>query len=100
MQPGIILTAPDLAIAAVLVVFDGTLSIVLHLGLHRQLAVAAVRMVLQLLLIGFTLRAVFALASPLVTLLVIAVMVTVAGREVAVRPERRLMRLGNYTVGA
>jgi putative ABC transport system permease protein len=96
----IVLTAPDLAIAAILVVLDGVLSVVLGLGLHRQLAIAAVRMVLQLLLIGVVLRTVFALASPPVTLLVIAVMVAIGGREVAVRPEQRLVRLGNYAVGS
>ena len=95
----ILLTFPDLAIAAVLVVLDGVLSVVLRLGLHRQLAVAAVRMVLQLLLIGVVLRFVFALASPPVTLLVILVMVAVAGREVAVRPQQRLVAFGNYAVG-
>ncbi len=100
MKPTIPLTAPDLAIAAVLVVLDGVLSVVLGLGLHRQLAVAATRMVLQLLLIGMVLRFVFALASPAVTLLVVLAMVGVAAREVAVRPEQRLVRFGNYAVGA
>jgi putative ABC transport system permease protein len=95
----ILLTVPDLAIAAILVVLDGLLSVVLRLGLHRQLAVAAVRMVLQLLLIGLVLRFVFALAAPPVTLLVILVMVAIAGREVAVRPTQRLVRFGNYAVG-
>ena len=96
----ILLTFPDLAIAAILVVLDGVLSVALRLGLHRQLAVATVRMVLQLLLIGVVLRTVFALASPPATLLVILVMVGIAGREVAVRPTRRLTRFGNYRVGA
>lgn len=100
MTPTISLTAPDLAIAAVLVVLDGVLSVALGLGLHRQLAVAAARMVLQLLLIGLVLRAVFALASPVVTLLVVLAMVSIAAREVAVRPEQRLARFGNYAVGA
>ncbi len=93
------LTFGDLAIAAVLVVLDGALSVALRLGLHRQLAIAACRMVLQLLLIGLVLRAVFALASPPVTLLVILVMIAIAAREVAVRPTQRLSRLGNYAVG-
>jgi len=95
----ILLTVPDLAIAAILVVLDGVLSLVLRLGLHRQLAVAAVRMVLQLLLIGLVLRWVFALASPPVTVLVVLVMVAIAGREVAVQPAQRLAGFGNYAVG-
>ena len=89
MQPTIVLTARDLAIASVLILMDGALSVVLRLDLHWQLAIAAVRMVLQLLLIGFILRTVFGLSSPLLTLLVILVMVAIAGREVAARPEQR-----------
>ena len=100
MKPTIILTAPDLAIAAVLILLDGAISIIWRLGLHRQLAIAAVRMVLQLLLIAVILTRVFAAAFPPLTLLLILVMVAIAGREVAVRPEQRLIRFGNYAVGA
>jgi putative ABC transport system permease protein len=99
MKPTIVLDAHDLAIAAVLVGLDGVISLAFGLGLHRQLAVAAVRMVVQLLLIGVILTRVFAPASPLVTLAVILAMVAIAGREVAVRPDQRLIRLGNYTIG-
>ena len=99
MNP-ILLTPFDVAIAAVLIVLDGVLSLMLRLGLHVQLAWAAFRLVVQLVLIGFILRLVFALASPLATLTVVLVMVAIAGREVAARPEQRLGRFGNYAVGA
>jgi putative ABC transport system permease protein len=99
MTPGIVLAPGDLAIAAALIVLDGALSVALRLRLHWQLAVAAVRMVLQLLLIGVVLRAVFALASPWVTLLLVVLMAAVAAREVAARPEQRLVRFGNLAVG-
>ncbi len=99
MKPTLVLDAPDLAIAALLIVLDGGISLAFGLGLHRQLAVAALRMVVQLLLIGVILTRVFALASPPVTMAVILVMVVVGAREVAVRPEQRLIRFGNYTVG-
>jgi putative ABC transport system permease protein len=94
------LSPGDLAIAAVLVVLDGALSVVLRLRLHRQLAIAALRMVGQLLLIGLILRSVFALALPWVTLLVVLAMVAVAAREVAARPEQKLARGGNLLAGA
>jgi putative ABC transport system permease protein len=94
------LAAGDLAIAAVLILLDGALSIALKLGLARQLAIAATRMVLQLLFIGVVLARVFALASPVVTLLVILIMIAIAAREVAARPERRLKGFGNEIVGA
>jgi len=99
MNP-ILLTPGDVAIAAVLIAFDGALSIYLGLGLHRQLAWAAGRMVVQLVLIGYVLSYVFALASPAVTLLVVLAMAAMAGREVAARPEQTLVRFGNYAVGA
>jgi len=96
----ILLTPLDVAVAAVLIVLDATLSLVLRLGLHTQLVWAAARMVVQLVLIGFVLRLVFSLASPLATLAVVLAMVAIASREVAARPEQRLGRFGNYTIGA
>ena len=57
----------DLAVAALLVVLDGALSLALRLGLERQLAVATLRMVVQLLLVGLVLEALFARVSPLLT---------------------------------
>jgi putative ABC transport system permease protein len=95
----ILLSPGDVAISAVLIVLDAALSLVLRLGLHRQLGVAALRMVVQLVLIGFVLRAVFTLQSPFATIGVVLVMVAIAGREVAARPEQRLSRWGNYAVG-
>jgi putative ABC transport system permease protein len=100
MMPTISLTPWDLTIAAALVVLDGILSVALGLGLHKQLAVAAVRMVAQLVVIGLVLRAVFAVASPPLTLAVILAMAAIAAREVAARPKQRLGHFGNYAVGA
>jgi putative ABC transport system permease protein len=96
----ILLTAGDLPITSLLILLDGVLSLVLRLGLHRQRAWAAIRMVVPLVLIGFVLRLVFAIASPLVTPAVVLVMIAIAGREIAARPEQRLGRFGNYAVGA
>jgi putative ABC transport system permease protein len=96
----ILLSATDLAIAASLIVLDGVISIALRLNLHRALAIAATRMVVQLVFIGFVLTRVFAAAAPPLTLALIVVMVLIASREVAVRPEQRLVRLGNLRAGA
>jgi putative ABC transport system permease protein len=84
----------------VLLLVDGALSIWLQLNLHRQLAWAAVRMVVQLVVIGLILRAVFSVASPMLTFAVVLAMVLIASREVAARPEQRLRRFGNLAVGA
>jgi putative ABC transport system permease protein len=88
----------DLAVAALLVVVEAVLSLVLGLGIHRQVTIAAARMVAQLLLVGYALRFVFALASPALTLLTVALMALIAAREVAVRPEQRLRQAGNYVI--
>lgn len=95
----ILLSTPDIAIAALLLLLDGALSLWLGLGLHRQLGWAALRMVLQLMLIGAILRTVFSLASPALTLLLVCIMVATAAREMATRPEKRLVRAGNYRIG-
>ncbi|MDB5988601.1 MAG: transporter permease [Herbaspirillum sp.] len=84
------LDAFDLGIAAILVLLNAGISIYLGLRLHRQVLWAAFRMVVQLLLVGWLLRLVFAASSPWITIAVIALMITAAAREVAVRPARRL----------
>jgi putative ABC transport system permease protein len=56
--------------------------------------------VVQLLLVGVVLRAVFALSNPAITLLIVVLMVLAAAREVASRPQHRLPRWGNLVVGA
>ncbi len=97
MQP-ILLTPRDLAVSSTLLVLDGVLSVALGLALHRQLAVAGTRMVIQLLLVGLVLRAAFSARSPALTLGLVVIMVAIAAREVAVRPEQRLSNFGNYQI--
>lgn len=96
----ITLQPTDLAIAALLLVADGALSVTLGLGVHRRLAIAGVRMVVQLLLVGIILRLVFSLASPTLTLLLVVVMALIATREIAARPKARLFRWGNTGIAA
>jgi putative ABC transport system permease protein len=90
----------DLAISASLVVLDAILSTLLNLKLHRQIAIASVRMVVQLIAIGYILKLVFALNNPGATLLIVVLMILIAGREVAARPERRFKDLSNLVLGA
>ncbi len=99
MKP-IHLEALDLCIAAFLVLLDVAISIVLGLRLHKQVLLAAVRMVVQLLLVGFVLRIVFTLSSPAMTLAIVALMIAAAAREVAGRPAQRLHGWGNFRIGA
>ena len=95
----IALSPLDIALSAVLILLDAGLSLALGLQLHRQVGIAALRMVVQLLLVGVVLRFVFAWANPAVTLLVVVLMLLAAAREVAVRPESRLVRGGNLVIG-
>ncbi len=94
------LSPSDLAIAASLVLVDASLSFVFRLDLHRQIAIASVRLVVQLVAVGYVLRIVFALDSPAATLGIAAIMLLVAAREVAARPARQLKGWGNLLVGA
>jgi putative ABC transport system permease protein len=79
----------DLAISASLVAFDAALSVALRLRLHRQVLIAAARMVVQLIAVGYILRFVFALHHPTATLAIVVVMSAIAAREIAARPERK-----------
>jgi len=89
----------DLALAALLVVLNGGLSLALQLGLERQLAIATIRMIVQLLLVGLVLEVLFSLVSPLWTGLAALAMLLFAGREIMARQERRLTGFWAYGLG-
>ena len=88
------------ALAATLLVLNAILSYALELRLERQLIIAALRMTVQLLLVGLVLTYLFALASPWLTAGVALVMVAFAGREIMARQERRLRGWWAYGLGA
>jgi putative ABC transport system permease protein len=90
----------DLLLPALLVVMIGICSIVLQLRLERQLAIATVRMVAQLALIGYVLTFLFAAVSPLWTALAAVLMVLFAAQEIGVRQKRPLHGGWSYAVGA
>ncbi len=99
MSP-IVLTPTDLALAALLVVLDAVISVVLRLQLHRQVLWAGLRMVVQLVAVGYLLRFVFALNSPLATFAVVMLMSLIAAREIATRPARRFKGLAGHLLSA
>ncbi|HWA60620.1 MAG TPA: ABC transporter permease [Caulobacteraceae bacterium] len=78
----------DLAAAASLVLFDAVLSVALRLRLHRQVLIAAARMVVQLLAVGYLLRFLFALSNPWATLALVLAMGAIAAREITARSVR------------
>ncbi len=81
--------APELALAALLMVANFAISIALRLGLAKNLAIATVRMVTQLLLVGLVLGWVFSLSSPAPVLALALVMASVAGVAAVNRTRRR-----------
>ena len=95
----IILSYWDLALAALLILINGALSLALSLNLERQLLIAAARMVVQLILVGLVLTTLFSLVSPFWTTVAALAMVAFAGREVMARQERRLTGGWGYGLG-
>ncbi len=94
------LQASDLVIAASLVLVSAGISFFMRLHMERRILWSALRSVVQLMLVGYLLRAVFAHASPWLTISVALVMMALAAREVAARPGERLRRGGNVGIGA
>ena len=99
MSSYIALSYWQLAATSVFVLIDAALSVLFGLRVHRSLLFAAVRMVVQLALIGVVLTTLFSLVSPLWTGLAALVMVLFAGHEAALRQERRLSGWWSYGLG-
>jgi UDP-glucose/iron transport system permease protein len=79
----------QVALAALLIVVNGAISLALRLRLERSLLLAGLRTVVQLLLVGLVLEWVFRLDRWYVVLGVAAFMTLVAGVTAASRSERR-----------
>ena len=93
------LTPFDLALAAGLVLALGVVQVLLGLGLFRTLAFNSVRMVLQLLLVGVILEAVFDAATLPWIALIAVVMMGLAGYEVVARQKRAIRGWHGYGIG-
>jgi putative ABC transport system permease protein len=90
----------DLAIAALLLIANGAVSIWFHLGLERTIAISAIRMVVQLAVVALALKWIFALNSPIWTVLFALFMTGAAGYEVMARQERRVGGIATLALGA
>jgi len=100
MTGSFVLSYFDLALAASLLVFNAGLSIVFGLNLERRMIWAAVRMVVQLLLVGLILHVLFNQDSLWLTMAIAIVMGLFAGREILVRQEYRLVGWWGYGIGS
>ncbi|MCU1730133.1 MULTISPECIES: ABC transporter permease [unclassified Pseudomonas] len=83
------LSYTDLGIASALILINGLLSVLLKLQLERQLLLAAVRTVVQLLAIGYVLGWVFQSAHWYVVLPLMLAMTLIAGISAAGRGKQR-----------
>jgi putative ABC transport system permease protein len=90
----------DLAIAALLLIANGAVSIWYRLGLERTIAISAIRMIVQLAVVALALKWIFALNSPIWTLLFALFMTAAAGYEVVARQERRVSGIAVMALGA
>jgi putative ABC transport system permease protein len=93
------LSAFDLSMAAVLVIILAFISLFLKLALARSIVIAAIRTVVQLLLIGLVLKALFAHVNLLWVAALSVFMLLVAGYEVMARQQRRFGGLWGYGLG-
>ncbi|WP_088243825.1 ABC transporter permease [Calothrix rhizosoleniae] len=80
---------PQLALATLFIVINVCLSLALKLGLTQSLIVASMRMIAQLLVVGYALQWVFTLSNPFLVLLVAVAMTTIAALSSVNRTRRR-----------
>jgi len=85
MSDFITLSYFDLVAASVLLLLNAGLSLRLQLGLEKEILVSALRMTVQLVLVGLVLKALFAATNPWLTLLAMLLMGGFAGREIMAR---------------
>lgn len=78
----------QVALGALVLLINSVFSVALSLGIARTLAISALRMVLQLMLMALALRWLFAVNSPAVTLMAMTLMGCFAGYEVLLRQDR------------
>lgn len=89
----------DLSMAAILVLLLAVSSLILKLDLAAQIIVAAIRTVIQLLLIGLVLKVLFAQVDLLYVAALSVIMLLIAGREVMARQKRRFSGVWAYGLG-
>lgn len=83
----------DLAIAAALVALNGAISFAYSLRLERSLAIASLRMIVQLAAVAVVLKFIFTQISPIWTILFAIIMAAGAALEIVMRQEYRFKSL-------
>lgn len=88
-----------LLMAASLILINGLLSVLLQLAMGWQLIFTTVRMIVQLILVGWVLTELFRLVSPSLTVLAAIVMLLFAAYEVRARQKKRFSGGWGYSMG-
>lgn len=99
MSDTISVSPVDLMLAAVLVLLLAAVTTRAGFGVGKSTLIAAVRMSIQLLLVGVVLKALFTNVSLWWTAGVAVVMLLVAGREISARQQRRFAGSWGYGIG-
>lgn len=81
----IVIGWPSLALVASLIIINGAISVALQLGLERKLAIGAVRVIVQLMLVGYVLKWVFEADNGWAVLAALCLMTWTAGHAAASR---------------
>ncbi len=96
----ILLTPFDLGLAATLLIAMSVLTWWTHIRLEKQIIIAALRAVTQLLLLGFVLRFLFSRINLLWITGIALIMLVAGSREVLVRQKRRFKGWWSFSIGA
>ena len=83
------LSTGDVTVAALLILINGAISLMLGLGLERRLFIATVRTVVQLLLLGYVLKWIFGARHWVAIVALMLVMSAIAGISAVRRTEHR-----------
>ena len=89
----------DLSMAALLILVLAFLSLFLKLGLAKNLIIAGIRTVVQLLLIGLVLKELFEQVNFALIATLSIVMLLIAGREIMARQQRKFGGWWGYGLG-
>jgi putative ABC transport system permease protein len=94
------LSVGDVAMAALLLLANGLISIAFRLGLERGMVVAGLRMVLQLAAVGYVLQVVFRQSSAVWTMSLALLMVAVAAHEACARQSLPIAKPASLALSA
>lgn len=93
------LTPWDLVIASGMIIVLAITSLLLQLNISRQLIIAAIRNVIQLLLIGYILKLIFNTSNLFLLASIAGIMLLVAGYEINARQKYPLKRWVGFKIG-